>query len=134
MTFLPNWVQRLVTVQFVVFCAFGVVNTAIHALTVVALVEWGGTGATLANTVAFFLANLFSYGVNSLVTFKVRPSFEGYLRFFSSSLVVLATTIVVSGAGEAAGVHYIPVMIMLMIMSPILSFLMVRRFAFGKRA
>jgi putative flippase GtrA len=127
-------VQRLLRTEFVMFCCVGVVNTAIHASIVIGLVELAGFGSTIANTAAFFAANLFSYFCNARLTFKTQLSGRQYLRFLSSSLAVLVSTVTIAGIGEMAGVHYLIATGCLMVVSPIFSFLMVKHFAFGKRA
>lgn len=127
-------IKALAKSQFILFCCIGAINTAIHASIVIALVELWASSSTLANIVAFFAANIFSYMANTLITFRTAPSFQRYAKFLASSLVVLATTIVIAATGELAGIHYIAVMICLIVVSPILSFFMVKRFALGKRA
>ncbi|WIJ24041.1 GtrA family protein [Devosia sp. RR2S18] len=126
--------QSLLRTEFVLFCCVGVANTIIHASIVIGLVEVAGFRSTIANTAAFFAANVFSYICNARLTFKTALSARGYLRFLSSSLFVLAATVSIAAAGELAGVHYLVATACLMIVSPLSSYLLVRHFAFGKRA
>ena len=127
-------VQRLLQTEFVKFCCVGVVNTAIHASIVIGLVELIGAGSTLANTAAFFVANLFSYVCNAHLTFRSNISIGQYLRFLSSSLAVLVSTVTIAALGEVTGVHYLWTTAFLIVASPLFAFLMVKRFAFGSRA
>ena len=126
--------RQLMRTEFAIFCCIGVANTAIHASIVLGLVELAGVGSTLANAAAFFISNLFSYFCNARFTFKSDLSPQQYLRFLSSSLTVLATTVIIAGLGELLEIHYMIATLCLIAVSPIISFLVVKRFAFGKRA
>jgi putative flippase GtrA len=119
--------------EFVTFCCVGVANTLIHSGVVISMVELLGTSATVANTAAFFCANIFSYFANSLLTFKSRLSASAYLRFLSSSLAVLGMTVGIAAGGEYMDIHYLLVMAFLIVVSPLVSFFLVKRFAFSAK-
>lgn len=133
MTTFPVRFKRLLQKDFLTFCCIGAANTMIHAGVVISLVELLGFSATAANTVAFFCANLFSYFSNGILTFKSPLSVSAYSRFLGSSLAVLGMTVGISAAGEHLGIHYLIVMAFLILVSPLVSFALVKRFAFSKK-
>lgn len=133
MTTIRAKIRGLLRKEFLTFCCVGVANTLIHAGVVIGLVELLGVTATAANTAAFFCANIFSYCANSMLTFKSRLSADAYLRFLSSSLAVLGMTVGIAAGGEYLGIHYLIVMAILIVASPLVSFALVKRFAFSKK-
>lgn len=92
--------------RFVRFACVGVGNTIIHLLAVASLVEFIGVAPPSANTVAFALANVFSYFVNSAWTFRRKISLGAYARFFMVSLVGLAISWGCVFTTEFLGIHY----------------------------
>ena len=82
--------------EFIRFGLVGVVNTAVHAGIVIALMETFAPPAFLANGVAFLFANLMSYFLNSKFTFKAALSVLNYLRFLLVSLVSLVLTLLIT--------------------------------------
>jgi putative flippase GtrA len=133
MTTIRANVKSLLKRDFLTFCCVGIANTAIHAGAVIFLVELLGATSTAANTVAFFCANIFSYCANSILTFKAPLSPSAYLRFLSSSLAVLGMTVGIAAGGEYLGIHYLIVMAFLIVVSPLVSFGLVKRYAFSKK-
>ena len=60
----------VISEKFIRFCIIGVVNTIIHLIIYNLLrVKYGGT---IATTIAFIAASLFSYFANSLYTYKTE--------------------------------------------------------------
>jgi putative flippase GtrA len=117
--------------QVIQFAFIGVLNTAIHASVVIGLVEHMAFRPVVANAVAFFFANIFSYCLNSRITFKSTLSFGGYLRFLSVSLVSLGGTLIISWLGEYFGIDYRISLIGVIILVPAISFLALKFWAFS---
>jgi len=58
----------IISEKFIRFCIIGIMNTIIHLIIYNILrLEYGGT---IATTIAFIIASLFSYFANSLFTYK----------------------------------------------------------------
>lgn len=58
----------IISEKFIRFCIIGVINTIIHLIVYNSL--RGEYGGTIATTMAFIIASLFSYFANSLYTYK----------------------------------------------------------------
>ncbi|SFV26742.1 Putative flippase GtrA (transmembrane translocase of bactoprenol-linked glucose) [Devosia crocina] len=121
---------RLPSKQFLTFCAFGVANTLLHAGTVVLLVELSGANQVPANAMAFFVANVFSYAVNARFTFHRPLSVTGYVKFLGTSLATLLMTLLISSAGEVLGLHYMVTTATLIVLTPLITFTILKKFAF----
>lgn len=117
--------------QIAQFGFIGVLNTAVHASAVIGLVEIFHLRPVAANGIAFFLANILSFFLNSKITFKAALSFIGYLRFLSVSLVSLAGTLLISWLGELYGVEYKISLVAIIFLVPAISFLALKFWAFS---
>ena len=93
--------------RFLSFAAIGGASTVVHAGVVIALVETFGLLPTIANLIAFLMANIFSYFANASVTFGKPLSISGYGRFLLVSLTTLAAVIVLAGIGDAMRFNYL---------------------------
>ncbi len=108
--------------QLAVFAVTGLVNTLIHLLVVVALVEWWAVYPALANACAFFVANLFSFWANSRWTFATRLSFGRYQRFLLVSLLGLVVTVAASMLAQRLSWHYLFGVLLSFVCLPLLTF------------
>ena len=106
------------------FSIIGVLNTFIHTGVVISLIEGAKTNPTLANTIAFAVANIFSYWANGRWNFKSQPTIKQYSRFFLVSILGLTCTIAVSSLAEAAGWHYLIGLSMVFIALPTFTFIL----------
>lgn len=89
------------------FCITGVANTLIHFGIVIALVELLSVFPPVANTIAFTVATLFSYTVNTLWSFGQRPGRRSLIRFWLVCLLCLSLAFCVSWLIEVLGFHYL---------------------------
>lgn len=117
--------------EFIRFGLVGVVNTAVHAGIVIALMETFAPPAFLANGVAFLFANLMSYFLNSKFTFKAALSVLNYLRFLLVSLVSLVLTLLITLVAEYLGWHYGVGLILVILIVPVLNYLVMKVWAFA---
>lgn len=117
--------------EFIRFGLVGVANTLAHACVVIALMEAFAPPAFVANGVAFMLANLMSYVLNSRFTFSTPVSFTGYRRFLLVSLVSLALTLLITLVAEYLGWHYGIGLVMVILIVPILNYLVMKAWAFA---
>ena len=113
-----------------VFGLIGVSNTALHSATVVALVEAAIATPVPANVAGFAVANTFSFFANTILAFRVRPSWERYARFALVSLVSLALTITLSALAENLHWHYLAGLLLVLLCGPVLTFVLHKTFTF----
>lgn len=116
--------------QFLIFCLIGLVNTAINFAVAIFLIERFASSQVTANSVAFLVANIASYCANSKWNFKTRMTVSRYGRFLLSSLSVIGLVLVLSAIADWYRIHYLWTLATLTVLSPVMSFVMVRYFAF----
>lgn len=112
------------------FSGIGVINTLIHTAVVVLCIERLGVHPSLANAVAFVVANSFSYWANRRWNFKTEASLGQYGRFLLVSLAGLTITVLVSGLAAWAGWHYLVGLGLVFVALPALTFLLHWRWTF----
>ena len=61
----------------------------------------------LANGIAFVVATLFSFTINTTWSFSSRPSRRLLVRFVLVATVGLGITVAVSGTAQYFGLHYL---------------------------
>lgn len=106
------------------FSGIGIINTLIHTTIVVLSVEKLKLHPSIANAIAFSIANIFSYFANRRWNFKGEASLQQYGRFLSVSLLGLTTTIIVSSFAEWLGLHYLIGLGLVIVALPALTFLL----------
>lgn len=116
--------------EFLLFAIIGAFNTLTHALSVIAFVELFWLRPTLANTLAFFVANTISYFLNTRYTFKTAPSFSRYKRFLLASSFALLATVLLSSFAEWMHWHYLIGLMLVIFVSPILTFILQKQWTF----
>jgi putative flippase GtrA len=109
-------------IRFLRFSGIGLLNTAVHVVVVVVLVELGGFGSVSANVAAFVVANTFSFWANSRWTFRASLSARRYGRFLMVSLLGLAVTAAVSGFASWMNWHYLVGTLLVFCTLPVLTF------------
>jgi putative flippase GtrA len=72
-----------------------------------ALLEAGGYAAGEANGIAFMVATLASYWLNTILTFAAPLRFGSFLRFALVATIGLILTVAIASAIEGAGYHYL---------------------------
>ena len=87
------------------FVVTGVLATALHALTVVAMVTLmtPAPSQVVANGAAFVLANVFSYVTNSLWSFAAPLHGKNYAKFLAVSGIGFVGTLLVAWVAEGLG-------------------------------
>lgn len=71
--------RRMISWEFVRFCAVGVANTVHHYVWYISLSHW--ITYEIANMMAFLAAMIGSYYLNSYLTFRTTPSLRSFFRF-----------------------------------------------------
>lgn len=103
----------------------------IHGAVLIFAVEQLSIDVVISNLLAFCIANLSSYLMNSRLTFKKAMSFLRYLRFFLASMLSLGLTLFISWVAEFYGAHYLVGFLAIVIFVPALSFLVMKFWAFS---
>ncbi|MGE4706361.1 GtrA family protein [Yersinia enterocolitica] len=111
----------------------GGINTIIHGSILVLTVEVFKLEVVLSNFVSFMFANIFSYFMNTILTFKKPISFILYLRFLFASLLSLGLTLLLSSIAKYYGLHYLIGFVLIIIFVPILSFVAMKSWAFADK-
>lgn len=117
---------------FALFGLIGLFNTALHSLIVILLAENGWAPPVAANVAAFFCANGFSYWANSRFNFRIPASWRRYLSFLTVSLSGLALTIVLAATAESLGWHYLAGLGLVVTVTPVATYLLLRKFTFRR--
>lgn len=118
--------------EIALFAVIGVANTLVHGLVLASAVELLQLPLLIAHTVAFGVANLFSYLLNSLFTFCMPLSVSRYVRFLAASLVALTLTLGIAAAADGSGLDYLYGFAIVVVTVPVFSFVVVKFWAFAK--
>ena len=94
-------------------------------------VEWMRSPVVLAHLFAFCVANLFSYVMNSRLTFKIPMSLVHYVRFFVASLLSLGLTLALAWVMDRYGFHYLAGFLLIVVLVPLFSFALLKFWAFA---
>lgn len=98
----PTMVQR-----FIRFGITGLCVTGIHAAIAVMLISIMDIPPSPANGLAFIVATLISYTVNTIWSFSATPSRSTLGRFLVVSVTGCGLTMAVAGIADVAGLHYL---------------------------
>ena len=108
----------------------GVVNTAVHGLVLLLAVETLQTGPLLGNLLAFLVANVSSFLMNSYWTFKTSPTLYLYGKFFLGSFFAMCLTLIIASLFELFELHYGLGFACIVFTVPPLNYWMLKRWAF----
>jgi len=117
--------------QFAKFGLVGLINTLIHAAVLFAAVEVSKLHPVVGNFLAFTVANMASFIMNSFWTFKTAPEVRRYGQFLTSSLLALGLTLGIAGIFEWLGIHYGLGFLCIILLVPALNYWMLKRWAFA---
>jgi putative flippase GtrA len=120
--------------EFISFALIGLLNTGVHLAALMTLVERGILPSSAANVVAFLCANLFSYWLNSRVTFRQRSTWSRYLNFLICGVVGAILSYLLARLAEFAHWHYLAGFGLTVLVMPPVNFWVVRRFAFNEKS
>jgi putative flippase GtrA len=114
------------------FAVVGLTNTLIHGFVLAGATQYLQLPLLVSHTVAFSVANLFSYMVNSRLTFRTPLSVLRYVRFLAASMVALALTLGIAAAADYSGLDYLYGFAIVVVTVPVFSFVVVKFWAFAK--
>ena len=122
--------SSLLPAQFARYCLVGILNSLVHILIVILLVETAATSPPPANAIAFFVANLGSYAMNSIWTFQSRMNVPRYIRFVAISLVGLLASYGCSVVAMLNDWHYLAGVLMSIAVVSVMGYILGRLFVF----
>ena len=91
--------------SFVRFCIVGLINTAHHYLWFFLLSDF--LGPVYSNIMAFVFANIGAYFLNTIFTFKEKPSVRSFLKFPVVSIAQLLINYLVPAAFVYWSIEYV---------------------------
>lgn len=86
---LINQIKKLFTINFIKFCIIGVINTVIHLLVYNTFKTFVIDNGTIANTLAFITASIFSYWANTKFTYKEHINKNTFILSMITFLIKL---------------------------------------------
>jgi putative flippase GtrA len=119
--------------QIFKFASIGVANTLMHGLVLGLLVDGLGWPVVMSHLVAFGVANLLSYVLNSWITFKSPLAVILYLKFLAASLVSLFCTLLLSWMAQRYGFNHWQGFLAVVVLVPMLSFVIMKFGVFTTR-
>ena len=124
----------VVSAQFIRYCFVGGLNTLVHILVVILLVETVEVSPPPANAIAFFIANLGSYAMNSIWTFQAPMNISRYGRFVVVSLAGLLVSYECSVLALRNNWHYLAGVFMAVAVVSVMGYLLGRLLVFHGRS
>lgn len=124
------YLMKLTNMPFFRFGIIGVLNTIIHGSILSLLVGFLSFNVISSNLMAFIVANVFSFLLNSFFTFKTKATLLLYYRFLLSSLLSLALTLFISYISFSLGFSYLIGFGFIVILVPVFSFFIMKAWAF----
>lgn len=104
----------------------GMIATGIHVAVATQLIWLLHASQVSANGIAFVIANIGSYLLNTIWSFGARPTRDSYLRFLAVSLLGLVLTLAISAGAQVAGVGYWVGLAAILSVVPLVTFLLHR--------
>lgn len=99
--------RRLLQRQFLSFAAVGVVGTAAHYVTMLALIYYAHVSPLIGTGAGFMAGLLASYALNRRWTFDKRPPFaRGLLAYFLVCIIGFGINVSVVAFAMWLGVHF----------------------------
>jgi len=121
---------KQIPASLVKYYAIGIVATLIHIIIVAILIESFGSKAGVANGIAFTLATIFSYVMNTYWSFQSKMSFVILCRFWSVAALGCLLAVIISSFAESLGFHYLIGIAMVMSVVPIISYALHRNWTY----
>lgn len=99
-------VAPMLTRRALRFGVSGLLATGLHVVIAMALIQNVSTAPSIANGVAFAMATIFSYLINTTWSFSSPLHGRNLLRFCVVACVGLVLAMIISGAAQHYGLHY----------------------------
>jgi len=102
----------------------GMFATAIHVFIAVLAVELLNAHPSIANGLAFCVATIFAYIINTKWSFSSQIATKTIARYAVVSVLGLVAAMLISGIADYAGLHYMLGIVFVVVAVPVLTFLM----------
>lgn len=112
------------------FILCGGVAASVYLGTQMALVEGLDRSPVEGAILAFLLGTMTSYVMNSRFTFRSEVDKRTFLKFLGVTLCGYGLSIGLTWAGEAFGLHYVLVSLIVMMTIPVFNFMLHSRFTY----
>ncbi len=112
--------------QFQRFAISGLLVTSLHILVAAGLIKLLASSAPLANGIAFIVATVFSYTVNTLWSFSTAPHGKNLFRFICVAIIGCFLAVGVSAIAAQFGLHYLIGIGMVVMVVPPVTFMLHR--------
>ncbi len=106
------------------------IATGIHVAVATPLIYLLHASQVSANGMAFIIANIGSYLLNTLWSFGARPGRDSYLRFLAVSLLGLGLTLAISGVAQSVGAGYWAGLAAILSVVPVVTFVLHRSWTY----
>jgi putative flippase GtrA len=117
--------------QAALFAAVGVATTLLHIVVAVSIIRGFGAPTWIANGIAFTVATVFAYVVNTLLTFGRRLSGRSLRRYVVVAIVGLLLSMGISALAAWAGLGYLAGIACVVVVVTGLSFLAHRNWTYA---
>jgi putative flippase GtrA len=102
------------------FAISGLLVTGLHVLVAAAFLRFVAPRPSIANGLAFAVATLFSYAINTAWSFSGTFDRAGFLRFVSVSIIGCGLAMSVSGLADFYGLsHWIGIAFVVAVVPPV---------------
>lgn len=115
------------------FAVVGAGSTALHIAVASTLLEVGGYAAGEANGLAFMVATVASYWLNTMWTFDAPPGLGSLLRYALVATIGLIVTVGIASAIERVGYRYWVGIALVVTIVPALTFVLHRLWTYRAR-
>lgn len=132
LTYSSGAVCLKIPIQLIRFALVGVLNTLLHLAIVGLLTQLIGLSQLISNVAAYLVSSSFSFIVNSIWSFEVRPLAYRYARFQVVGLLGLSVCAFIGHLGDVFGWHYVITVLLTGSIVPLLSFLAHRSYTFSQ--
>jgi putative flippase GtrA len=112
------------------FVVVGMVATLIHVAVAVECISAEHWHPSIANGIAFIVANIFSYAANTHWSFEVKMSMGSWHRFILVSLIAWLLTIAITWLVNEAGGPYLLGILLVVALIPPLTYMTHRNFTY----
>lgn len=106
------------------FCICGVLVTLVHVLVAVFLIERSQMGPPAANCLAFIVANILSYVINTKWSFSSKLHWGGFTRFLTVSTIGLTLSYSIAAIFQKVGLSYWSGIFFIVILVPVVTFML----------
>ncbi|MDQ0141769.1 GtrA family protein [Cupriavidus necator] len=108
----------------------GLLATGIHVAVATPLIFLLHASQVSANGIAFVIANIGSYLLNTLWSFGATPGRDSYLRFLAVSLLGLGLTLAISAGAQALAAGYWTGLVAILAVVPPITFALHRSWTY----